>query len=114
MFFLLFVAVMFLAMIGFGSVLGAGLSGLSVLFLVPLLILKIMFIMMLFGFIGRRLSRRRPPWGWDRPGGQRPGRPHAKKPSTSSEDAFEEWHRMAHAREEVDGWVSGGDDTARE
>ena len=104
MFFVFLLAVLVLAMIGLGSVLGSGLAGLGALFLLPILLLKIGFFLMLFGFVGRRLSGRA--WEWDEPSWRGRSRPRRREPSVSSEDRFEEWHRMAHAREEVDGWVS--------
>ncbi len=106
MFFLFLLAVVVFAMIGVGSVLGS----IGILILLPILILKLMFLMMLFGFIGRRFWSRGRPWNWDQPSWR--GRPRSgrQKPRALSEDRFEDWHRMAHAREEVDGWVSDLDD----
>ena len=109
-------ALVFLAAVGLASLLfggGGGGAGLGFLLLFPLLILvKVMFIAMLFGFFGHRAWRGgRPGWGgpagwrrpdWPRPEGRR-GRNEPTRPSP--EDRFDEWHRMAHAREEVDSWV---------
>ena len=108
MFFLLVIALFVFAAIGLGSVLGSGLAGLGALLVLPILLLKVAFFMMLFGFIGRRAWHTRRMWEWDEPrwrGRSRP-RPRRETPSHSDEDKFEDWHRMAHAREEVDGWVS--------
>ena len=89
-----------LALVGLVSVLGGALgtaaAGVGALFLVPVLLFKLFFILMIVGFIGRRA------WGHD--GG--PRRP-ARDASPRNEDRFEDWHRMAHAREEVDSWVDG-------
>ena len=108
MFFVLLVAVFALAAVGLASVLGSGVAWIGALFLLPLLILKLAFVLMMFGFIGRRLAGRRASWDWDEPrwvGRSRPAR-RRPEPSAGREDRFEEWHRMAHAREEVDGWVA--------
>ncbi|MDJ0497998.1 MAG: hypothetical protein QNJ89_09215 [Acidimicrobiia bacterium] len=98
-----------LAVVGIVSLFSNGASaaatGVGFLFLFPLLLLaKILFVVMLFGFIGRGFSRRGPSrdwsgWGrWDRP--QRRGDERRNR-----EGDFEEWHRMAHAKEEVDSWI---------
>ncbi len=106
MFFVFLLAIVVLAMIGLGSVLGSGLAGLGAIILLPILILKIGFLLMLFGFVGRRLSGRRSSWDWNNPGWVGRSRPRREEPSSSRGEQFEEWHRMAHAREEVDGWVA--------
>ena len=110
MFLVFLLAIVVLAMIGIGSVLGSGLAGIAAFILLPILFLKVMFLLMLFGFIGRRFRGRGPSWDWDKSSwrGRRRSRP--EQASTSREDRFEDWHRMAHAREEVDGWVSDMDD----
>ena len=105
MFFLFVIALFAFAAIGVGSVLGPGLAWLVLL---PILMLKVAFFMMLFGFIGRRAFQSRRMWEWDEPrwrGRSRPRR-QPEAPARKDEDRFEEWHRMAHAREEVDAWVS--------
>jgi len=100
-------AIAALAIVGLFSLFTGGASGAAAgsgfLVLFPLLILaKILFVAMLFGFFGRGFARRgpyRPPWAWrDRGESTRDER-------SAREDDFEEWHRMAHARKEVDGWV---------
>ena len=105
MFFLFVVALFVFAAIGVGSVFG---SGFAALFLLPILMLKVAFLMMVFGFVGRRAWHIRRAWEWDEPRWRGRSRPRARReePSRKDEDRFEEWHRMAHAREEVDGWVS--------
>ncbi len=116
MFLIFLIAVFALAMIGMTSILGSGVAWIGALFLLPLLILKVAFVLMLFGFIGRRMTGRRPGWNSDEPrwvGRSRPSR-WRPEPSEPREDRFEEWHRMAHAREEVDGWVADIDGSERE
>lgn len=106
-----------LAVIGLSTVLGgagtAGLAGIGVLGVMALLAVKVLFFMMLFAFIGKMFwhggrdpGYRRSP-GFGRPSGfrSRPRREPAE-PEPAPEDRFDEWHRMAHAKEEVDSWVS--------
>ena len=111
MFFLFVVALFAFAAIGVGSVLGPGLAWLVLL---PILMLKVAFLMTVLGFVGRRAFHTRRMWEWDEPrwrGRSRPrSRPRQEAPVRKDEDRFEEWHRMAHAREEVDGWVSDLDE----
>ncbi len=105
-------AIAVLAVIGlvslFSSASGAA-AGVGFLVLLPLLLLaKLVFFGMLLGFFGRGFARRRPtgvnsPWGtW-----RRPDRKEDDKPSRESD--FEAWHRMAHAKEEVDSWLEDVD-----
>ena len=75
-----------LAAIGLVSILGG--IGLWALILLPLL---------LFAMVGCPLRTRRKGARWSA----------AAPRSASSEERFEDWHRLAHAREEVDGWVDG-------
>lgn len=117
MFMLLVLALFVFAAIGVGSVFG----GVGAVFLLPFLLIKLAFFLMLFGFIGRRMWHRGSPdreWDWvaHRDLNRRPRRSRADSEADrpSDEDRFEEWHRMAHAREEVDGWVSDLDDIERE
>jgi len=114
MFFLFFLAIIVLAMIGLGSAVGTGLAGLGALILLPILLLKVMFIVMLFGFFGRRFSGRRPPRDWDGPRWRGWAPPRSEQPSTTPEERFDEWHRISHARDEVDGWVPDLGDTTPE
>ena len=93
-----------LAVIGLVNLLGSaggavvGIGGLAVL---AILLFKIAFVLMVFSFIGQRMSRfEHGPRPW-----RAPRRPGAGTPSPSAEDRFEDWHRMAHAREEVESWV---------
>ncbi|NND03176.1 MAG: hypothetical protein HKN91_10350 [Acidimicrobiia bacterium] len=67
-------------------------------------VFKIMFFLMMFGmfkaaFAHRRGYRNEGPWGW------RP-RPVATSNAPSEKERFDEWHRMDHARQEVDSWVN--------
>ncbi|MBT8203702.1 MAG: hypothetical protein KJO17_12535 [Acidimicrobiia bacterium] len=116
MFMLLVLALFVFAAIGVGSVFG----GVGAVFLLPFLLIKVAFFMMLLGFVGRRMWHRSPDREWDwvgdrgRSRGSRRARPDSGAARRSDEDRFEEWHRMAHAREEVDGWVSDLDDIERE
>ncbi len=102
-------AIVVLAVIGLVSLLGGGVSGAAAgagfLLLLPLLFFaKIVLFFALIAFIGRGFGRRPPyrfgpPWSWRE-------RHHTDRSDRSSrEDEFDEWHRMAHAREEVDAWV---------
>ena len=118
-------------MVGFGLLLGAALFGgiesvgavLAAPFIVLGFIFKVALFFLLFGlfarFVGRRSGRHwddgevwKERWqqrqdGWNPSQGRRPGRP--SRPETTSglsaEDRFEEWHRFAHARQEVDDHV---------
>ena len=112
-------AIVILAVVGLvslfsGSASGAA-AGAGFLFLLPLLLLaKVLFFVMLFGFLGRTFARhgrdrsgspfgkweRTQPWG----GGNKSQR---AEDNRSRSDDFEEWHRMAHAKEEVDSWTEG-------
>ena len=114
-------AIVVLAIVGLVSLFSGGASGAATgvgfLFLLPLLLLaKVLFFVMLFGFLGRGFARRggnryEGPWGtWDRPwgrGNEKRSRP--EQDTKSREDSFEEWHRMAHAKEEVDSWLEDVD-----
>lgn len=103
MVFLFVVALFVFAAIGFASVLG---SSIGALLFLPILLIKVAFFMMLFGFVGRRVYSTRGRWDWDEPRWTGRSRPRRPIQTRTDEDRFEEWHRMAHAREEVDGWVS--------
>jgi len=102
-------AMVAMALIAFGAVLAGGAEtlGAGLLVLAPLLVLgKVLLIIFLFGAIGGFFGRRsddglpRPPWSSRRP----PRRAEEATGRTRAEQ-FEEWHRMAHARDEVDTWV---------
>ncbi len=106
-------AIVVLAIVGLVSLFSGGASGFAAgagfLFLLPLLLLaKVMFLVMLFGFIGRGFARRGPT-RYDSPWGRRERVKRQGGDKRSREDAFEEWHRMAHAREEVDSWLEDVD-----
>ena len=99
--------------------------------LAPLLfIVKIMFFMMIFGAFASGVAHKRgrhhrnrtdesagwsDDWSewrarWDRsPNRRRRSRVeryNRPEPRQTETDRFEDWHRMAHAREEVDSWVN--------
>ena len=105
-------ALVVLAAIGLGSLLfgGAGwaATGAGFLLLAPLMIaFKIMFFLVIFGmvraaFTGRRSYSNSGPWGW-RPRPPSPRRDEVRRPS--EQERFDEWHRLQHARDEVDSWV---------
>lgn len=96
----------------FGAVGAAagGAAAAGAFLLVPLFFaFKLLFVLMLFGFFAKAagMGPRRGPWG-RRNWGYRPGdstsSPSAE-PRRDRDEDFEEWHRLAHARDEVDGWV---------
>lgn len=98
-----------LAVVGIVSLFSSGASaaatGAGFLLLFPLLMLaKILFFVMLFGFIGRGFSRRGPSRDWSG-WGSRERPPRRGDERKTREDDFEEWHRMAHAKEEVNSWI---------
>ena len=109
-------AVLVLAGIGLGALLFGGAegvgAGIGFLALIPLFfILKIMFIAMIFGAFAHRGYRSRtgasdfrPPWMRNDWTGRRSTRPRSDD-GPSEDDRFEEWHRMAHAKDEVDSWA---------
>jgi hypothetical protein len=110
-------AILVLAGIGLGAILfGGGASasaGIGFLALIPLFFLfKILVIGAFFGVFARRrfgsfTRNDDPEIAWEWPGDRwlRPRRePKAKDESTET-DRFEEWHRMAHAKEEVASWA---------
>lgn len=100
-----------LALIAFGAVLASGAGGVGLFVLAPLFILgKIFLVLLFFGVIGGFFWRSGPerpsrsPWNrrWQAPRGQEPT-------EKSRSEQFEEWHRLAHARDEVDTWTEGLD-----
>ena len=106
-------AILVLAGVALGAVIfgGAGSAGAGVGFfaLFPLLLLaKLVLIATIFGMFARRGYGSR--WRtsefrsfWDRdPSGSRGA---TKDEGQTETDRFEQWHRMAHAREEVDSWA---------
>jgi len=96
------------------GVVGSPVAGL-VLLVAPLVFLvKVALLVLLLGAFGRGCWRRsqasddgrRADGGWGRRSDssqQRTGK--------SPEQSFEEWHRMAHAKEEVDSWAPPFPDT---
>ena len=110
-------AVLVLAGIGLGALIfgpsGAS-AGLWFLLAIPFFIfLKIAFLGAMFGAFARRRGDWSPGYRWssddDTTWSWGPSRPRrsSNRPteSRSESDRFEEWHRMAHAKEEVDSWA---------
>lgn len=104
-------AIVGVSMLLFGGAQAAA-YGTGLLLLAPLLILfKIMLLVLLFGALSSKFWYRSGPWrpsdGWSRsrrPWFDRRNRSD-NKDEPSETDRFEEWHRMAHAKEEVDDWT---------
>jgi hypothetical protein len=74
------------------------------------LALKVLLVIMFFGMIGGFFRSGRHWRGG--PSFRPPRSPWSRRADTaepSREEQFEEWHRMAHAREEVDSWVDDGE-----
>ena len=106
-------AVVVLAVIGLVSLFSGGVSGAAAgagfLLVLPLLLLaKVLFIVILFGFFGRAFGRQDPA-RYDPPWRRRDRQKTSDAAKKTREDAFEEWHRMAHARQEVDSWLEDVD-----
>ncbi len=112
------IVVAVLAIAGVVALVSGGISGAEIgigMLLIPLLFFaKFAFIVLFWGAIWRMFWHRsrgfgegpRPQWGR----GRRPaGR--SDSPAPSPEQSFEEWHRMAHAKEEVDSWAPPFPDT---
>jgi hypothetical protein len=94
-----------LAVIGLIALFTGGISAATALGVgAAFIAVKVFFVLMLFGMMGRFFWSHRQPWGPADPW-RRPRRPKEHVPSRSPEEMFEEWHRLAHAREEVDSWV---------
>ena len=91
-----------LAIFGLVSLFSSGTAtGAGAILLAPLLLFaKVAFFLFLFGMVGRGFGHRSP-WR-SRPS---PGRQRQNSTDSVSEADFEEWHRLSHARDEVDGWV---------
>ncbi|MBT8200008.1 MAG: hypothetical protein KJO36_05770 [Acidimicrobiia bacterium] len=111
-----------LAVVGLVSLFTGGSAlGIGALVLAPFFfIAKVVFFMMMFGFFARALGHRGHigraygreagygPRSWKyqwMSEGRRPTRYGSDEDSSSAKDEFEAWHRMSHAREEVDSWV---------
>jgi hypothetical protein len=107
-----------LAVAGVVALVSGGISGAEIgvgVLLIPVLFFaKLAFIVLFWGAIWRMFWHRSrdfgegagPRWG----GGPRPSR-RPENPARSPEQSFEEWHRMAHAKEEVDSWAPPFPDT---
>ncbi|MFQ5966210.1 MAG: hypothetical protein ACE5MI_01215 [Acidimicrobiia bacterium] len=95
-------------LIALGALLFGGAEGVGagLLLLAPLLILgKILIILLFIGAVGGFFFRSydgRPRQPWNR---HRPARRSQVPPTKSRQEQFEDWHRLAHARDEVDSWV---------
>lgn len=101
-----------LAAFGLGALVfgGNAATAAGLVLLVPLFfIFKLMLFFLLFGVVssalwGRGRPRARGHWGphheW-----RRSSRSSSEERRPSREEQFEAWHRMAHAREEVDSWA---------
>ena len=114
-------AILVLAGIGLGAILFGGApsasAGIGFLALIPLFFLfKILLIATFFGMFARRRfggmkgEDTEHPWSWGGSpwqGGprRRPRRKSDSKDVSSETDRVEDWHRMAHAKEEVAGWA---------
>ncbi len=103
-----------LAAFGLGALIfgGNAATAAGLVLLAPLFfIFKVMLFFLLFGAISSAMWR-----GGRGPGPRRWAAHHgwheadrsrsAERSTPSEEDRFEEWHRMAHAREEVDSWIA--------
>ena len=114
-------AILVLAGIGLGAILFGGApsasAGIGFLALIPLFFLfKILLIATFFGMFARRRiggmksEDSEHPWDWRGPRWQSGPRRRPREKSNSNDepsgtDRFEEWHRMAHAKEEVASWA---------
>ncbi len=112
-----------LAVVGLVSLFTGGSAlGIGALVLAPFFfIAKVVFFMMMFGFFARAFGHGSPrgrvgygrhagygPWAWKQQWmseGRPPTRYGSDEDGTSTKEDFEAWHRMSHAREEVDSWV---------
>lgn len=116
-----------LLFLGLGLLIGSALAGSSVAtswlaapFIVLGFVFKVIFFFLLFGFVARMFGSRRHwekangPWSdeareqWQKRHNNRQNRQGSRRPHDTGSSAdrgaedFDEWHRMAHAREEVD------------
>lgn len=84
----------------FGGAASTGFAALGALMVLPILFFKGVFLLMIFGFFGRMAfgHRHRDRDSWRRPAASNDASP-------SPDQQFEDWHRMAHAREEVESWT---------
>ena len=104
----MFFVIVVLAVIGLASLLGGTVSTafatVGALVLIPLVVFKLLLIAAFFGLAGRAWHRRPGP-SWRRACHSRWQRDRDEAPRQSPEERFEDLHRMAHAREEVDSWT---------
>ncbi len=83
-----------------GGVASTGLAALGAVVLLPILFFKGLLFLMILGFFASAFCNRGRRWG---PPRSRRTADDDRRPA--AEERFEEWHRMAHAREEVDSWT---------
>lgn len=96
----MFFALLVLALIGVGVLFGAGVA------VAAGIAFKVFFFLLLFGMFSKAARRH---------GGHRRWDPsHGRDERPSSEERFEDWHRLAHAKEEVDSWVPEIDSSEQE
>lgn len=91
------VGIVSLAGSALGGAAATGLAAIGAIMFLPLLLFKVLLLVGLIGFASRMAC------GGGRPRGWRRSEPASDRPA--DEDRFDEWHRMAHAREEVDSWA---------
>lgn len=102
----MFVIILILAIIGlaslFGATAGTAFTALGAVLLIPIFLFKLFLLFGVLGFFARRWGH-----GWDGPRHRQSWRRRERSPreERSGTDRFEEWHRLAHAKEEVDSWV---------
>jgi hypothetical protein len=100
------IALLALGLIGLGALLAGGLGSAGAWMVGGLFFVgKLFFILLLFGLISGffwRKSGGSPPWGPQ--AFRRSGRSQLPQ-GKSRDEQFEDWHRVAHAREEVDSWA---------
>lgn len=103
-----------LAAFGLGALVfgGAAATAAGLVLLAPLVfVFKVMLFVALFGAVSSALSARnsRPRGSWQHSGSvqRRPwhGDEQDERIRRSEVEQFEAWHRMAHAKEEVDSWT---------
>ena len=103
----MFFIIVVLAIIGlfslFGATVGTALGALGALIIVPIVLFKLFLLMAFVGFVARPMGRRRRRHSY-RDGGRR-WEQRSAEPRQSAEDRFDDWHRMAHAKDEVDSWA---------
>ena len=100
-----FLALVLIGLVGiFGGAFGTAAAGVGAFVILPFLLFKLFFLVMIFGFFGRRAWGNGESYRWG------PGRRFNRDDTPSREERFDEWHRMAHAKEEVDGWLEGWPD----